>query len=252
MRRVLIQIISLILLVIEVYRVISCTRGDAHDTHILMLAIEAVTMAWAVLISLSLLLTRSIQTFGTSLQSVFTANLLLTIHFYIVVVSRDLVHADSTPTSSVTLAVLGTALTTTVLIGTTRQEPGRYRDRSRIYNEAVAQKLKAIGGEAFESNVMASGQSIIGRFFSSHMFAVVFSITTKDQVDLHELPVLPGDMQAEPSTLTWMERDTKSGTDAHTTSASLLWLTIWTQRETWILCEQAWPIAGKGQNWLTR
>jgi hypothetical protein len=132
---------------------------------------------------------------------------------------------------------LAVSLTVTLILGTIAQGPGRYRERSRLYNQAVAEKLKEDGGENYEANVVGTGRSILGRFFSIHMFKVVYNIISKDQVDLHELPVLPGSMQAEGTTRHASESDKHSQTSARTSAARLMWSTLMTQQRVLIKSE---------------
>lgn len=132
-------------------------------------------------------------------------------------------------------ASLTISSTATLIFGTLTQEPERYRDRTRLYNEAVAEKLKEIGGETFEGNVIGVGRSILGRFFSTHMFQAVNEIILRDQVDLHELRVLPGTMQAEATTRRASESDATSRHDGHKSAASLIWSTLMTQKWSLVL-----------------
>lgn len=84
--------------------------------------------------------------------------------------------------------------------GTLSTGPRFFRERGRLYNKAVADKLKEVH-EPVEPNVIHSSESIIGRFLSISMLGLMRRVSEVDQIDLHELPVLPASMQSEPITI---------------------------------------------------
>lgn len=92
-----------------------------------------------------------------------------------------------------------TALTALACV-TIRLGPGRYRELSRLYNKAVSDK-SAEASEAVEANVLGAGQSILGHLMSFHITDLAHRISPLEQVDLHELPVVPASMQQQPSIL---------------------------------------------------
>jgi hypothetical protein len=84
--------------------------------------------------------------------------------------------------------------------GTISLGPGRYRELSRLYNKAVSDKF-AETGATIEANVLGCGRSIIGHVMGFHVTDLVQYVSTLEQVDLHELPVMPAALQQEPSIL---------------------------------------------------
>jgi hypothetical protein len=87
-----------------------------------------------------------------------------------------------------------------IAIGTIRTGPQVFRERHRLYTPAVTNKLKEVG-EAVQSNVIGSGDSIIGSFMATSTFRLMRQISSYEQVDVHELPVLPANLQTEPTTI---------------------------------------------------
>lgn len=197
---------------------------------------EAVTSTWMLLCAVLLTSAKKPDTYARFLHSHFSASALLVLHLYLETISPYL--ADGLPTGCQQSRYVssGIACAVTLLSGTVQQEPDRYRERERLYNQAVAKKLSEIGGEPIEANVIGTGTSIMGRFFSTHMFHIVGGIVVKDQVDLHELPVLSGTMQAEPTTLTALE--TEKGQVEAPVSRWRFFISIWRpQRSASTVCE---------------
>jgi hypothetical protein len=105
--------------------------------------------------------------------------------------------------------------------GTISLGPGRFREQSKLYNKAVAEKVAEIG-KPVEPNVLGSGRSILGGFLGFHIGEMAKHVVTLDQVDLHELPVMPAAMQQQPSILDsvrWSKRRAKWLSP----TAALLW-----------------------------
>lgn len=238
----MIVILAMFLFSAQIYRVIVIGEDHPSVLEVFALATETVATSCALALGGCTLLSRDVGSYGTSLQTTFGLAGFLTVHYYVIIVGEYLSSGSSRHTLRLDVLALCITAITTVVVGTSVQEPGRYRDRARVYNQAVAEKLKEIGGEPFEPNVMGSGYSIMGRFFSAYMLPVVFSIIPRDQVDLHELPVLVGDMQVETNTRNSLGRDKKSQAGEHNSVGSLLWSTIWCQWENWLLCEPSQSI----------
>ena len=89
---------------------------------------------------------------------------------------------------------------TVVVCGTISLGPGRFQEQSKLYNKAVEEKVAEIG-KPIEANVLGSGRSILGGFLGFHIGEMAQHVVTLDQVDLHELPVMPAAMQQQPSIL---------------------------------------------------
>jgi hypothetical protein len=107
---------------------------------------------------------------------------------------------------SLALACVTSAACVTIGLG-----PGRYREMSRLYNRAVADKA-AERSDIVRANVLGSGGSIIGYLMGSHTTDLAREVASLDQVDLHELPVVPAALQQQPSILkavAWRKRDPK-------------------------------------------
>lgn len=221
---------ALSLVGLKVYRGITLFRQADRLLQLLVFIVNSLGVTWIFAMATMLLFTGSIDLFEKALRAGFTTSAILSVQCYLTLVGMYTT-LQSLPIDP-RLAVIGLAVSlfATLLLGTIPQGPARYRDRSRLYNQAVAQKLKDDGGEKFEGNVVGTGQSILGRIFSIHMFKVVYSILPRDQVDLHELPVLPGSMQAEATTRHANESDERSQDGFKMSSARLLWSTLMTQR----------------------
>jgi hypothetical protein len=125
----------------------------------------------------------------------------------------------------------------TIFTGTISTGPGRFRDLSSLYNKAVADKA-AEGEHKVEANVLGSDRSIIGHFMGTHVTEMVQQVAQLDQVDLHELPVMPAHMQQQPSILesvSWKKQNTIRPTSA----SSLLWEVWGPQWLGWVKCKRA-------------
>lgn len=99
---------------------------------------------------------------------------------------------------STDLYLLSITALTIVATGTIRTGPEVFRKRHRLYTPAVTNKLKEVG-ESVQPNVFGSGDSIIGSFMSMSAFSLMRQVSACEQVDVHDLPVLPASMQTEPT-----------------------------------------------------
>lgn len=131
----------------------------------------------------------------------FVVSTFSTIHEYLYVTGPSLVldgqHHSPYP---IELYSLSLTVLTMVTTGSVRTGPKVFRERQRLYTSAVTNKLKE-AGEAVEPNVISSGDSIIGGFMSTSTFRLMRQVAVCDQVDVHELPVVPASMQTEPTTI---------------------------------------------------
>lgn len=218
---------------LQIYRGTLISHQQTAIPHCITVFVESLGVALVLTMAAILVTTRSINTFELTLRAGFFTSASLTCRTYLTLI-QQYISLDKEPRSSRRLAIISLAvsLSATFLLGTIPQGPERYRERSRLYNQAVAQKLKDDGGETFEGNVVGTGESILAWFFSIYMFKVVHKILQKDQVDLHELPVLPGNMQAEATTRQANESDKESRRNGKTSAAHLMWSTLRTQRAT--------------------
>lgn len=194
--------------------------------------IDSLGVAWVLILAAVLVTTHSMDCFERTLRAGFYASAFLTIRSYLTLIQQYISFSSEPIDSRLAIISLAVSFSVTFVLGTIPQGPERYRERSRLYNQAVGQKLKEDGGEKFEGNVVGTGGSILAWFFSIHMFREVYKILQRDQVDLHELPVLPGNMQAEATTRKASESDKQSQHGGKTSAGSLMWSTLMTQRAT--------------------
>lgn len=133
----------------------------------------------------------------------FTLSACSLLHIYLLTFGSDLVPGSTLSSRRIDqnhLALLGLTLFLFLTTGTIRLGPEVFRERARLYNRAVTEKLKEVG-EPIEPNVFGSGDSIIGSFMMASTFKMMRQVAMGEQIDLHELPVVSADMQAEPTTI---------------------------------------------------
>lgn len=123
------------------------------------------------------------------------------LHEYFVTVGPSLLLTTQPPdTDQAQLYSLALTVLILVATGTTRTGPEVFRERNRLYTPSITNKLKEVG-EPVGHNVIGSGDSIIGSFLSLSTLTLMRQVSSSEQVDVHELPVVPASMQAEPTTL---------------------------------------------------
>lgn len=130
----------------------------------------------------------------------FWVSMLLVLHYYFVISGPALAIGYTGTTHWTMPYALGLSTALVIACGTTSLGPGRYRERSRLYNKAISDKLRE-AGEVVESNVIGVEGSILGKFLSFPTTSMIRRVVSVDQVDLDELPVLPAWMQQQPAIL---------------------------------------------------
>jgi hypothetical protein len=151
----------------------------------------------------------------------FTISAFSILHYYFATQGQALAINYSLEPHWTRHCALAIGCVTVAVCGTISLGPGRFREQSKLYNKAVAEKVAEIGN-AVEQNVLGSGRSILGGFLGFHIGEMAHHVVTLDQVDLHELPVMPAAMQQQPSILDsvrWSKRRAKWLSP----TAALLW-----------------------------
>ena len=138
---------------------------------------------------------------------------------------------------------LALAGVTSIACVTIKLGPGQYQEMSRLYNKAVADKA-AKESKFVKANFLGSGRSILSYLMGSHITKLAQEVASLDQVDLHELPVVPAAMQQQPSILravAWQKQDPKWLNP----TVSLLWEVWGPQWLGWIKGEVSCPYIGQ-------
>lgn len=179
------------------------TQHSIHPVAVDLLALfdQLAAPTYSLVLWVTLLFVRSPASHRRLVWHLFTISGLAAIHEYLFVIGPSLVltgtrqSTDWSGVSSLSLVVL-----VCLASGTTRTGPEVFRERSRLYTPAVTNKLKEVG-EPVNHNVIGSGDSILGSYFSLSTFRLMRQIYDHEQVDAHELPVVPASMQGEPTTI---------------------------------------------------
>lgn len=188
---------------------------------LLQMAVEAAASFYLVTLLPFYARVQTDRAHGRVTGHIFTLSTVLAIHHYFTTQGQLLAINYSLNPHWTGYGALAFASIITILSGSIGLEPGHYRDQARLYNKAVAEK-QAESGNPGVSNVLGSGRSIIGHFAGFHVTDMVRYVASLEQVDLHELPVLPAAMQQQPSiieSVTWRKQ---SGSWLSPT-LSLLW-----------------------------
>lgn len=177
-----------------------------HSLHPLSVVLPAIfdrlaAPVYSLILWIALVFVQESRVHSRLVWHLFIVSVLSAVHEYLFVIGPSLILTDkhyspeSTELYSLSLTVL-----TIIATGTIRTGPEVFRERHRLYTPAVTNKLKEVG-ESVQSNVIGSGDSVIGSFMSVSAFRLMRQVSACDQVDVHELPVLPASMQTEPTTI---------------------------------------------------
>jgi hypothetical protein len=198
--------------VIQSYRLAispSLSRMDTSD--LLQICVEAAISFYSVLLLPFYACVRTDRAHSQITYHLFCLASISALHHYFASQGQSLAINYSLQPHWTEYYSLALACVTSVACITIELGPGRYREMSRLYNKAVADKA-AEESDIVKANVLGSGGSIFGYLMGSHITNLAREVASLDQVDLHELPVLPAAMQQQPSILkavAWRKRDTK-------------------------------------------
>lgn len=192
--------------------------------NLLQASVEAAVSFYLVLLVPAYAWAKTDKAHSQITHNYFTTSFISVLHYYFSTLGQSLAIGYSLEPHWTGYIALGFALVNTIASGTIGLGPGRFREQSLLYNKAVAERVAEIG-KPVEANVLGSGRSIIGGFLGFHVGEMAQHVVTLEQVDLHELPVMPAVMQQQPSILDsvrWRTRPVKWLSPA----VSLLW-EIW-------------------------
>lgn len=174
-----------------------------HPLHIVLPSLfdGLAAPVYCSLLWVTLLFVREPRVHGRILLHLFTVSVLSALHEYLCVIGPSLIltgkhhNLQRAEIYSLSLTIL-----VIIAVGTTRTGPEVFRERHRLYTPAVTNKLEEVGGSV-GPNVIGSGESIIGSFLSISTLKLMTQVSACEQIDVHELPVLPASMQTEPTTI---------------------------------------------------
>lgn len=165
--------------------------------------VETAVAAYSLILLTRVLFTDDFRLHAQLIWHIFVLSAFSLLHLYFVTFGPDL-DRSSTLASPVAdrehLISLFLSLSVLLSTGTIRLGPDAFRERSRLYDRAVTSKVKEVG-ESIDANVFGCGDSIIGSYMSLSTTKLMQQISAGEQIDLHELPVLPADLQTEPTTI---------------------------------------------------
>ena len=206
----------------QAYRLAISPGTNGMDTFdLLQISVEAAVSFYSVLLLPLYTCVTTDRTHRRITYHLFATSSFSALHYYFDTQGQALALNYSSQAHWTGYYALALAFIATLACGTIGLGPGRFREQSRVYNKAIADKVAELG-ETVEANVLGSGRSIIGGFLGFHITDMARHVISLEQVDLHELPVLPAAMQQQPSILesvSWTKR--KSSWMSPT--ISLLW-----------------------------
>jgi hypothetical protein len=194
---------------------------DMDTFHLLQISVELASSIYLALLLPIYAFVRTSHAHAQVTCRVFTLSMFCAIHYYFNTQGQVLAINYFLQPHWTGYVALGLACMTAVTSGSIRLGPGYFRDQGRLYNKAVAEK-QAETEDFGQANVMGSGRSIIGHFMAFYMTDMVRHVASLDQVDLHQLPVLPAAMQQQPSIIESVAWRKQSGKWLSPT-LSLLW-----------------------------
>ena len=223
------------------YRIaVSPRKSDLTTFGLVQIAVEAGIAFYSLMLLPIYLCVKTDWAHSQITYHLFTISSLSILHYYFATQGQALAINYFLEPHWTRHYALAIGLVTATACGTISLGPGRFREQSKLYNKAVAEKVAEIG-KPIEANVLGSGVSILGGFLGFHVGEMAQHVVTLDQVDLHELPVMPAAMQQQPSILDsvcWSTRRAKWLSP----TAALLWEVWgpqwygWLQSETLITC----------------
>jgi len=196
----------------QVYRLAISPRTSGLETFgLIQIAVEAGISFYSILLLPLYVCVKTDWAHSQITHHLFTMSAFSVLHYYFATQGQALAINHFLEPHWTRHCALAIGIVNLAVCGSISLGPGRFRELSKLYNKAVAEKV-AENGKPVESNVLGSGRSILGGFLGFHAGEMAQHVVKLDQVDLHELPVMPAAMQQQPAILDsvrWSKRRAK-------------------------------------------
>jgi hypothetical protein len=225
---------------LQVFRVV--TIRDLFHTSSLAatkIAVEIVTCSYLALLLPSYAYVSSTKAHRQMTFHFFWISIFLLLHNYFVTQGPVLVIGYTDTPHWTTYYALGLSVAFMIACGSVSLGPGRFRERSRLYNKAISDKLRE-AGEIVGPNVIGVDASVLGKFLAFPTTTMMRYVVSVDQVDLDELPALPASLQQQPSILDSVQWNSHRRKSWFGPTVSLLFEVWGPQWFAWLQGESPW------------